>query len=103
MGEQETTAIGPAFGAAPGASLFSPAYEFIFALSAQLRAHGVNRKTAPITLVTPEPYAGHLGLGDRTAAPWIATRLRTLGVRVSCVCPHPSSPPPTLAHSARWV
>jgi sulfide:quinone oxidoreductase len=68
-------------GAAPGASLFTPAYEFLFALSGQLKLHGVKRKDAPLTFVTPEPYAGHLGLGDQRAAKWIAARLHNLGVK----------------------
>lgn len=49
-------------GAAPGASCFGPAYEFTMLVDADLR-HRKLRDRVPITYVTPEPYAGHMGLG----------------------------------------
>jgi sulfide:quinone oxidoreductase len=49
-------------GAAPGASCFGPAYEFAMILDADLRRRRLRDKV-PITFVTSEPYAGHLGLG----------------------------------------
>jgi sulfide:quinone oxidoreductase len=48
-------------GAAQGASCFGPAYEMAFILDADLRKKRIRRKV-PITFVTPEPYAGHMGL-----------------------------------------
>jgi len=49
-------------GAVPGASCFGPAYEFALLADFVLRRRGL-RPQVPITLVTPEPYAGHLGIG----------------------------------------
>lgn len=48
-------------GAAPGAGCFGPAYEFILMADWILRRKGL-RDRATLTLVTPEPYAGHLGV-----------------------------------------
>ena len=48
-------------GAAAGASCFGPAYEYAFILDTALR-RAKARHRVPITLVTPEPYIGHLGL-----------------------------------------
>ena len=49
-------------GAMPFASCFGPAYEFAFIVDADLRKRKIRDKY-PITLVTSEPYIGHLGLG----------------------------------------
>lgn len=49
-------------GAVQGASCFGPAYEYAFILDAELRKHRIRDKV-PITLLTSEPYVGHLGLG----------------------------------------
>lgn len=48
-------------GAAPGAGCFGPAYEFVLMADWILRQKGL-RDRASLTLVTPEPYAGHLGV-----------------------------------------
>lgn len=48
-------------GAVQGASCFGAAYEAAFTMDADLRRLGV-RDRAPMTLVTAEPYIGHLGL-----------------------------------------
>lgn len=48
-------------GAVQGASCFGPAYEFAFILDTELRKRRI-RDQVPMTLVTPEPYVGHLGL-----------------------------------------
>ena len=48
-------------GAVQGASCFGPAYEFAFILDTELRRRRIRNKV-PMTFVTPEPYAGHLGL-----------------------------------------
>ena len=49
-------------GAVPGASCFGPAYEFALLADQQLQDLRL-RDRVPITFVTPEPYAGHLGIG----------------------------------------
>jgi sulfide:quinone oxidoreductase len=49
-------------GAMPMASCFGPAYEFAFIIDADLRKRKM-RDRVPMTLVTSEPYIGHLGLG----------------------------------------
>ena len=49
-------------GVAPGASCFGPVYEFSFLLNKDLQNRKLRHKV-PITLVTCEPYIGHLGLG----------------------------------------
>lgn len=49
-------------GAAPGAGCFGPAYEFALMADQELRRRGLRNKVS-ITYVTPEPYAGHLGVG----------------------------------------
>ncbi len=49
-------------GAVQGASCFGPAYEFAFIMETDLRRRKIRDKV-PMTLVTSEPYIGHLGLG----------------------------------------
>ena len=49
-------------GAMPFASCFGPAYEYAFILDTDLRKRKLRRKV-PMTVVTSEPYIGHLGLG----------------------------------------
>ncbi|MDE2263128.1 MAG: NAD(P)/FAD-dependent oxidoreductase [Gammaproteobacteria bacterium] len=49
-------------GAAQGASCFGPMYEFAMIVDADLRKRKL-RDRVPITLVTSEPYIGHMGLG----------------------------------------
>lgn len=49
-------------GAAQGASCFGPAYEFVMILDADLRKRRL-RDRVPMTMVTSEPYVGHMGLG----------------------------------------
>jgi len=48
-------------GAMAGVSCFGPAYEFLMMAEWELRQRGLRDKVS-ITFVTPEPYAGHLGL-----------------------------------------
>lgn len=57
-------------GAAPGASCFGPAYEFAFLLHHVLKQKGL-RSQAPITFITSEPYAGHLGIGGMANSRWL--------------------------------
>ncbi|WP_066380842.1 MULTISPECIES: NAD(P)/FAD-dependent oxidoreductase [unclassified Anabaena] len=49
-------------GALPKTSCLGPAYEFALLIDYVLRQQGL-RKQVSITFVTPEPYAGHLGIG----------------------------------------
>jgi sulfide:quinone oxidoreductase len=49
-------------GAAQGASCFGPMYEFAMIVDADLRKRKL-RDQVPMTLVTSEPYIGHMGLG----------------------------------------
>ena len=49
-------------GAAQGASCFGPMYEFAMIVDADLRKRQL-RDRVPMTLVTSEPYIGHMGLG----------------------------------------
>ena len=49
-------------GAMPFASCFGPAYEYAFIMDSDLRKRRMRNKI-PMTLVTSEPYIGHLGLG----------------------------------------
>ncbi len=48
-------------GAVQGASCFGPMYEFVMIVDTELRRRKLRNKV-PMTLVTPEPYIGHLGL-----------------------------------------
>lgn len=57
-------------GATAGASCFGPAYEFALLAHHTLRKQGL-RDRVPITLVTPEPYAGHLGIGGMANSRWL--------------------------------
>lgn len=69
-------------GAAPGAGCFGPAYEFVLMADWMLRRKGLRDK-ASLTLVTPEPYAGHLGVsGVKNAQKLTAALLRKRGVEV---------------------
>lgn len=69
-------------GAAPGAGCFGPAYEFALVAEWILRQKGLRDK-ASITLVTPEPYAGHLGVGGvKNARELTADLLRKRGVEI---------------------
>ena len=49
-------------GAAPGASCIGPVYELAFGLDHLLRRRGL-RHHVPITVLTPEPFLGHMGMG----------------------------------------
>lgn len=49
-------------GAAPGASCIGPVYELAFELDQLLRRRGL-RHQVPISLLTPEPFLGHMGMG----------------------------------------
>lgn len=57
-------------GAAPGASCFGPAYEFALLANHVLKRKGL-RDQVPMTFVTSEPYAGHLGIGGMANSRWL--------------------------------
>ncbi|MGQ9871842.1 NAD(P)/FAD-dependent oxidoreductase [Leptodesmis sp.] len=57
-------------GATAGASCFGPAYEFAMLANHALRQKGL-RDQVPITFVTSEPYAGHLGIGGMANSRWL--------------------------------
>lgn len=61
-------------GAVPGASCFGPLYEFALLADYVLRQRGL-RHRVPITVVTPEPYAGHLGIGGMSNSAELVTQL----------------------------
>ncbi len=52
-------------GAAPGCAILGPTYETAFLMDADLRRRGIRERTT-ITVVTPEPYVGHFGIGAET-------------------------------------
>ncbi len=54
-------------GAAPGSSVLGPVYEYAFLVDADLKRRNI-RDRVSITLVTPEPWPGHLGLGGEGAS-----------------------------------
>ncbi|WP_152591295.1 NAD(P)/FAD-dependent oxidoreductase [Nostoc sphaeroides] len=65
-------------GAAPGASCFGPAYEFALLIHHVLKQKGwrncsptSKRSQIPITFITSEPYAGHLGIGGMANSRWL--------------------------------
>lgn len=71
-------------GAVQNASILGPLYEFAFLVDADLRRRGI-RDRAPITVITPEPYPGHLGLGhDGDADGLLEGALRARDISVIC-------------------
>jgi sulfide:quinone oxidoreductase len=54
-------------GAMQGSSILGPVYEYAFLADADLKRRNI-RGRVPITLVTPEPWPGHLGLGGGGAS-----------------------------------
>ena len=71
-------------GAAQGSAILGPMYEFAFLADADLRRRNI-RDRAPITIVTPEPYPGHLGLGGQTdTRQLLETALRERDIAIVC-------------------
>jgi sulfide:quinone oxidoreductase len=69
-------------GAVPGASCLGPAYEFALLAEYVLRKRGL-RDRASVTIVTPEPHAGHLGIGGMAnSRELVAKLLQKRGVEV---------------------
>lgn len=71
-------------GAAPGASVLGPIYEYAFLVDADLKRRNI-RDRVPITLVTPEPWPGHLGLGGEGASRGAVTAALA-DTRISAIC-----------------
>jgi len=61
-------------GAVSGASCFGPVYEFALLADFVLRKQGL-REQVQITIVTPEPYAGHLGIGGMANSSQLVTQM----------------------------
>ncbi len=67
-------------GAAPGAGCFGPLYEFMLTVDHELRKRNL-RDRVPLTIVTPEPYVGHLGVrGVKNADRVILKLLQEKGI-----------------------
>jgi sulfide:quinone oxidoreductase len=71
-------------GAAPGASVLGPLYEYAFLVDADLKRRNI-RERVPITLVTPEPWPGHFGLGGEGASRSALTAALT-DTKISVIC-----------------
>jgi len=71
-------------GAAPGASVLGPIYEYAFLVDADLKRRNI-RERVSITLVTPEPWPGHLGLGGEGASRGAVTAALA-DTRISAIC-----------------
>lgn len=71
-------------GAAPGASVLGPLYEYAFLVDADLRRRNI-RERVSITLVTPEPWPGHLGLGSKGGSRGAVTAALA-DMRISVIC-----------------
>ena len=62
--------------AAPRVPTIGPIYEYAFLLDSDLRRRAL-RHRVPITLVTPEPYPGHVGLDKPVAREELTQALKT--------------------------
>ena len=71
-------------GAAPGASVLGPLYEYAFLIDADLKRRNI-RERVTITLVTPEPWPGHLGLG-REGPSRGAVTAALVDTKISVIC-----------------
>lgn len=71
-------------GAAEGASVLGPIYEYAFLIDADLKRRNI-RERVSITLVTPEPWPGHLGLGGEGASRGAVTAALA-DTRIGMVC-----------------
>ena len=71
-------------GAAPGSSVLGPIYEYAFLVDADLKRRNI-RDRVSITLVTPEPWPGHLGLGGEGASRGAVTAA-LVDTKISMIC-----------------
>lgn len=62
--------------AAPRVPTIGPVYEYAFLLDSDLRRRAL-RHRVPITLITPEPYPGHVGLDKPVAREELTQALKT--------------------------
>lgn len=65
--------------AAPRVPTIGPMYEYAFLLDSDLRRRA-SRQRVPITLITPEPYPGHVGLDKPVAREELRNALKTQGI-----------------------
>jgi sulfide:quinone oxidoreductase len=70
-------------GAAAGSSVLGPLYEYAFLIDADLKRRNI-RERVPITLVTPEPWPGHLGLGAEGSRDAVTAAL--VDSKISVIC-----------------
>lgn len=71
-------------GAMQGSSILGPVYEFAFMADADLKRRNL-RDRVPITLITPEPWPGHLGLGRREKSQEVfAAALAGSNIKIIC-------------------
>lgn len=71
-------------GIAQRASILGPAYECAFLIDSDLRRRNI-RDRVPITVVTPEPYVGHLGIGgDRETRQLLEQALKQHDIQYLC-------------------
>jgi sulfide:quinone oxidoreductase len=71
-------------GAAAGASVLGPLYEYAFLIDADLKRRNI-RERVPITIVTPEPWPGHLGLGGEGSSRGAVTAA-LVDTKISVIC-----------------
>ena len=71
-------------GAAPGSSVLGPLYEYAFLVDADLKRRNI-RDRVSITLVTPEPWSGHLGLGSENSSRGAVTAA-LVDTKISVIC-----------------
>ena len=71
-------------GAAAGSSVLGPIYEYAFLIDADLKRRNI-RDRVSITLVTPEPFPGHLGLGAEGASRGAVTAA-LVDTKISAIC-----------------
>lgn len=71
-------------GAVQGSSILGPVYEYAFLVDADLKRRNI-RDRVPITLITPEPWPGHFGLGKLgTNREIVEAALADNDIRVIC-------------------
>lgn len=71
-------------GAMQGSSILGPVYEFAFMADADLKRRNL-RDRVPITLITPEPWPGHLGLGLKEKSQQVfAAALASSNINIIC-------------------
>ncbi len=71
-------------GAVQGSSILGPVYEYAFLADADLKRRNI-RGRVPITMVTPEPWPGHLGLGaGAVSRDVMAAALADTQIKVIC-------------------